>query len=142
MTDKLEKQFFDTFGIEPTYKDYRTKNGKTYESKNPQNRNIRLCYPQITDRILLELEEIFSHKEINGTGFFDGFHIKKHNDYWLYQLTYYKGGYYTCGFGKTRKEAFLDQLITILNDKQVEEKEKQLVKQQVQALFKEQSNDR
>ena len=42
MTNELEKQFFDTFGIEPKYKDYRTKNGKEYECKNPNNRNIRL----------------------------------------------------------------------------------------------------
>lgn len=55
MTNDLEKQFFDTFGIEPKYKDCRVKNGKEYECKNPNNRNIRLCYPQITDRILLEL---------------------------------------------------------------------------------------
>ncbi len=55
MTDELTKTFFDTFGIEPKYKDYRTKNGKIYDNKNPENRNIRLCYPQITDRILLEL---------------------------------------------------------------------------------------
>ena len=49
MTTELEKQFFYTFGIEPKYKDYRTKNGKIYDNKNPENRNIRLCYPQITD---------------------------------------------------------------------------------------------
>ena len=55
MTTDLEKQFFDTFGVEPKYRDYRTKNGKIYDNKNPENRNIRLCYPQITDRILLEL---------------------------------------------------------------------------------------
>ena len=53
MTNELEKQFFDTFGIKPKYRDYRAKNGKEYESKNPNNRNIRLCYPQISDRILL-----------------------------------------------------------------------------------------
>jgi hypothetical protein len=86
---------------------------------------------------LLGLEEIFAHKKINGAGFFDGFHVEKHDDYWIYQLTYYKGGYYTCGFGKTRKEAFLNQLITILNDKEVEEKEKQLIKHQVRTLFEE-----
>lgn len=127
MTTELEKQFFDTFEIEP---------------KTNQVYGIQLDYhideyPQITDRILLELEEIFTHKKINSTGFFDGFHVEKYNDYWIYQLTYYKGGYYTRGFGKTRKEAFLNQLTTILNDKQVEEKEKQLIKQQVQAIFKE-----
>ena len=60
MTTELEKQFFDTFGIEPKYKDYRTKNGKEYECKNPNNRNIRLCYPQITDRHYLELILIYS----------------------------------------------------------------------------------
>lgn len=127
MTTELEKQFFDTFGIEP----------KPIYSDLWADEWVKDEYPQITDRILLELEEIFTHKKINSTGFFDGFHVEKHNDYWIYQLTYYKGGYYTRGFGKTRKEAFLNQLITILNDKEVEEEEKQLVKQQVQALFKE-----
>ncbi len=42
MTDKLEKQFFDTFGIEP-----QTSVG-LIKFKEPH-------YPQITDRILLEL---------------------------------------------------------------------------------------
>lgn len=60
MTTDIERQFFDTFGIESKYRDYRVKNGKEYESKNPNNRNIRLCYPQITDRILLELICILS----------------------------------------------------------------------------------
>lgn len=55
MITEVKKTFFDKFGIEPKYKDYRTKNGKEYECKNPNNRNIRLCNPQITDRHYLEL---------------------------------------------------------------------------------------
>ena len=46
MTNELEKTFFDTFGIEPSTKyDYCW---KTEENKDK-------LYPQITDRILLEL---------------------------------------------------------------------------------------
>ena len=132
MTNELEKQFFDTFGIEPI-------THAVWDSTETKWKNFESWeeYPPITDSILLGLEEIFAHKKINGAGFFDGFHVEKHDDYWIYQLTYYKGGYYTCGFGKTRKEAFLNQLITILNDKEVEEKEKQLVKHQVRTLFEE-----
>ena len=92
-------------------------------------------YPLINDHILLELENIFAHNKIDDTGFFNGFKVEKHYDYWIYQLTYYKGGYYNCGFGKTRKEALLNQFITILNDKEVEEKEKQIIKDKVKKII-------
>jgi hypothetical protein len=45
MTNELEKQFFDTFGIEPKPL-FSTRNGYTKD---------HYIYPQITDRILLEL---------------------------------------------------------------------------------------
>ena len=50
MTNELEKQFFDTFGIEPkTIIEPRySLNTEYYEKKIEK-------YPQITDRILLEL---------------------------------------------------------------------------------------
>ena len=50
MTNELEKQFFDTFGIEPkTIIEPRySLNTEYYEEKVEK-------YPQITDRILLEL---------------------------------------------------------------------------------------
>ena len=59
----IEEEFFKTFGIEPKWKDKRVKNAKTYYTeeqaeylrRTTKNRNIRLCYPEITDRILLEL---------------------------------------------------------------------------------------
>ena len=59
MTNELEKQFFDTFGIEPKIR-FHCANSQpcahtgfhckscTYHSKD-------VIYPQITDRILLEL---------------------------------------------------------------------------------------
>lgn len=50
MTTDIEKQFFDTFGIEPKPL-FSTKNGYT---------NDHYIYPEITDRILLELICILS----------------------------------------------------------------------------------
>ena len=63
MTTELEEQFFKVFGIEPKWKDKRVKNFKThYTEKQAQylrettkNRNIQLCYPEITDRKLLKM---------------------------------------------------------------------------------------
>lgn len=56
MTTELEKQFFDTFGIEPEYKtcifEY-CKNKKENDCENCNDREWH--YPEITDRILLEL---------------------------------------------------------------------------------------
>ena len=49
MTDKLEKQFFDTFGIE------KRKTNKIYIPSTSECIGYDLEYPQITDRILLEL---------------------------------------------------------------------------------------
>ena len=97
-------------------------------------------YQLINDHILLELENIFAHSEQDDTGFFNGFKVEKRYNYWIYQLTYYKGGYYKCGLGKTRKEALLNQFITILNDKNVEEKEKQVIKDKVKKLILDKKN--
>ena len=63
MITELEKEFFKVFGIKPKWKDKRVKNIKTYYSEEQaqylrettKNRNIQLCYPEITDRILLKL---------------------------------------------------------------------------------------
>lgn len=61
MTTELEKQFFDTFGIEPRkVKICRNINHcpKKYKLCNDDCKHwqvIRTDYPQITDRILLEL---------------------------------------------------------------------------------------
>ena len=56
MTNELEKKFFDTFGIEPEYKTCifkYCKNKKEYDCENCGDRIWH--YPQITDRILLNL---------------------------------------------------------------------------------------
>ena len=56
MTNELEKQFFQCFGIEP-----KCQNTFINPSKCPFNKSKECCdcvsfeYPQITDRILLEL---------------------------------------------------------------------------------------
>lgn len=56
MTNELEKKFFNTFGIEPEYKTCifkYCKNKKEYDCENCGDRIWH--YPQITDRILLNL---------------------------------------------------------------------------------------
>ena len=54
MTNELEKQFFDTFGIEPKHK---CTDGalETCDEQCNECGYYELKYPQITDRILLEL---------------------------------------------------------------------------------------
>lgn len=51
MTNDLEKQFFSTFGIEPKLKTFAIKRDEQGELTYPPIYE----YPQITDRILLEL---------------------------------------------------------------------------------------
>lgn len=65
MTNELEKQFFDAFGIEPKYEAHscdgwgRTVEVKYFTDKKEADKFgivvSELEYPQITDRILLEL---------------------------------------------------------------------------------------
>lgn len=59
MTNELEKQFFDTFGIESKELIFRTMNCTCgcHDCKNCEKykNNFSKIYPQITDRILLEL---------------------------------------------------------------------------------------
>lgn len=53
MTDKLTKTFFDTFEIEP---DIKSCHHRCKEDVNCKECNeAKVIYPQITDRILLEL---------------------------------------------------------------------------------------
>ena len=59
MTTELEKQFFDTFGIEPMEIPSRE-----YDS-NGEICSYYVEYPQITDRILLELIRLLSNKQTN-----------------------------------------------------------------------------
>ena len=56
MITEIEQQFFDTFEIKPKYKTCvfkYCKNKKEYDCENCNDREW--YYPQITDRILLEL---------------------------------------------------------------------------------------
>jgi len=71
MTNELEKTFFDTFGIEPIeFKSCDVGTFCPYPEKEcgtdtcPYYRTYKVDYPQITDRILLELEAII-HNEYN-----------------------------------------------------------------------------
>ena len=56
MTNELEKQFFDTFGIEPI-------THAVWDSTETKWKNFESWeeYPQITDRILLELMLLYPH---------------------------------------------------------------------------------
>lgn len=62
MTNELEKTFFYTFGIEAKCK--CTKDGNCYFQECSKCDWYIHTYPQITDRILLELEAII-HNEYN-----------------------------------------------------------------------------
>ena len=59
MTNELEKQFFQCFGIEPKVLIFKTMNCTCgcHDCKNcdKYKNNFSKTYPQITDRILLEL---------------------------------------------------------------------------------------
>lgn len=60
MTTDIEKQFFEAFGIEPKFdrmlcdNDYQC-NGECNNCEHQEDDNKHKFYPQITDRILLEL---------------------------------------------------------------------------------------
>ena len=58
MTNELEKQFFDTFGIEKISSWKTVDAGKMFGYESVKD------YPQITDRILLELICIVSERRI------------------------------------------------------------------------------
>ena len=60
---EIEKMY-ENAGIKGEWRDYRTKNGKIYEGKNPKNRNIRLCKPDFTAEKQLELIKWLSTKEL------------------------------------------------------------------------------
>ena len=64
MTTELEKQFFDTFGIEPKELMFRTMNCACgcHDCKNCEKykNNFSKTYPQITDRQYLELILVYS----------------------------------------------------------------------------------
>ena len=62
MTNELEKKFFDTFGIEAKYK--CTKDGNCYFQECSKCDWYIHTYPQINDRVLLELICIATASEI------------------------------------------------------------------------------
>lgn len=68
MTTDLEKKFFDTFEIKQIEYTQCTSIGCRYVYKNCNNcpfHNVyKVDYPQITDRILLELICIANHKDV------------------------------------------------------------------------------
>lgn len=73
MTAEIEKNFFDTFGIEPKYKTCifkYCKNKKEYDCENCNDREWH--YPQITDTHYLQLvcwvneRRIFQNFDVNG----------------------------------------------------------------------------
>lgn len=63
MTKSIEQEFYEAFDIEPVWKDVRSNKTCIYTEKQAKeirktNRNIQLCSPPITDRILLEFEDV------------------------------------------------------------------------------------
>ena len=101
MTTELEQEFFSVFGIEPKWKDKRVKNNKTYYTeeqaeylrRTTKNRNIQLCYPEITAEKLLEMVCIYNEFQNNC-------------DYLVAPINI-----------KTFKDEFLKIMIKSLNDK-------------------------
>ena len=59
MTTDIEKQFFDTFGIEPKL-DCKRCGAKNFALGQCAEVSCKKTYPQITDRILLELIQVFA----------------------------------------------------------------------------------
>jgi hypothetical protein len=55
-------KMFENAGIKGEWRDYRTKNGKIYEGKNPKNRNIRLCKPRFTAEKQLNIFKMFCNR--------------------------------------------------------------------------------
>ena len=106
MTSELEKQFFDTFGIEPKILSTAIGHGFYIEHSRVEK------YPQITDRILLELIRIIGLITIKYT-----------NE----QCGICFGDGVTSYFGKDLKEAILNFLISKVS----------IFKQQVRILFEE-----
>ena len=91
--NEIEKKFFETFEIEPIWKDRRSKKTKFYTNHEAiqlrkYNRNIQQCYPEITDRVLLELLAILG--ECNNCIILSGETYKKLRKYILEYCIDYK----------------------------------------------------
>ena len=120
MTNELEKQFFDTFGIEPHYycaDEYVFEAMLEYECTEGNREKCKTCkkvgksYPQITDRILLELICIL-------------------NDYGASYLCYR----FKRNIDDLKKNILTDLIFSLIGENNANKK---TLKQQVQALFKE-----
>ena len=126
MTNELEKQFFDTFGIEPKDNFKGCENGITFYTYGCNIPSCKGCskemrekeYPPITDRTLLQLLEILLNFEYIG--------LKKGKDHysidfqgWLEQRE------------SSLKNCILNALIVVANSEF-----KDVVYNDVQALFK------
>ena len=114
MTNKLEKQFFDTFGIKPRSYLLCTSCWDCIDAQPCEQcyygKLIKDEYPKITDRILLELLVIMTRY----TDIIEGFDsVQELKEFVLKDLMY----------SLTQQEC-------------------NIVKQQVQALFKEDTNDK
>lgn len=129
MTNNLEKQFFDTFGIEP-------KEQEIFVLK----RMIIKEYPQITDRILLELIKLLIIDEgVNISGFnivdLDGRQYKEFGitclDYFYDEPECDEEDYEPIQSTGTLKECVLKALILI------NEKYNDFLKHQVRTIFEE-----
>lgn len=125
MTSELEKQFFDTFGIQPNKEIFWCENdNKICECKYDCDeicRTRKIEYPQITDRILLELISICV---------LYGWHLCRYwngNQDFVYENQRLKPEERFCVIDTDLKNATLILLIELAN--------KEGVKHQVRTLF-------
>ncbi len=107
MTNETEKKFFDAFGIKPEHYEYCYHECRIPElanipcdKKDCPHYRIEIYYPEITDRILLELIEIIIKRDF-------GIHIDHDADGYGIASENYSGH-----FEKILKDSVLDFLIT------------------------------
>lgn len=112
MTNELEKQFFDTFGIEPKLTKFEIKYNERGEITYPPI----YTYPQITDRHLLELICIINQSELALYGEYDCFMAVNYKDL---------------------KEEVVAKCKRLADKNSFSEVTGEHIKHQVQALFKE-----
>lgn len=91
MTNELEKQFFDTFGIEPDITSCYHRCKKDLNCK--ECNEAKVIYPQITDHILLELILIIMH---HGDLFGHSTNIQELKDNTLKQIVETYNKFSTC----------------------------------------------
>lgn len=122
---ELEKQFLDTFQIEPKYKTCifkYCKNKKEYDCQNCNDKEWH--YPEITDHILLELMELLMKQQ--ATEFY-------YNDEYWFSSKLLGSNRPTCNRVNNLRELVLRTAICLGGFTPL----KNEMLQQVQALFKE-----